>query len=180
MADGTLTTLNPALPLLVGGERVMLRPVLLSELPQVARVQEGWNLMKATGGQVLDAEAWEDFLQLLAAAAGKPVAWLEGLTEAQFEELFCLVIGINRDLWKESEGPASGEEMTWAEILQSLVEHGHAFESTQRYTVDQARTFLLQGFRREREALAQAIQAAGFAMADGKSVQKVVKELRRG
>ncbi len=91
--------------------------------------------MKATGGQVLDAEAWEDFLQLLAAAAGKPVAWLEGLTEAQFEELFCLVIGIDRDLWKESEGPASGEEMTWAEILQSLVEHGHAFESTQRYTV---------------------------------------------
>ncbi len=29
MADGTLTTLNPALPLLVGGQRVMLRPVLL-------------------------------------------------------------------------------------------------------------------------------------------------------
>lgn len=180
MADSTLTTLFPAQPFMVGGERLLLRPVVLGELPQVERVAEAWRVMVATGGEVLDAEAWEDFLSLLAASVDRPVPWLESLDEATFEQLLCLVLAINENVWKPTEDEGEGEAMTWAEILQSLIEHGHDFETIQRYTVAQARAFLMQGFRREREALAQAVQASAFAMADSKSVQKVVKELRRG
>ena len=121
MADSTLTTLFPAQPFMVGGDRLMLRPVVLGELPQVERVAEAWRVMVATSGQVLDAEAWEDFLSLLAAAVGQPVAWLESLDEATFERVVCLVLAVNEDVWKPTEDTSEGEAMTWAEILQSLI-----------------------------------------------------------
>ena len=180
MADSTLLTLVPALPFWVGGERVMLRPVILGELDQVGRVVDAWKVLVASGGKVLDAEGWEEFLRLLVAAVDKPMAWLEALNEDAFEHLVALVLAINEEVWKPAEGPDSDEELSWETILQCLIEHGHTFEAIKGYTLAQARGFLAQGFKREREQMAQRIQAAAFAMADGKSVQKVVKELRRG
>jgi hypothetical protein len=170
----------PLQPFMVGEERLMLRPIILGEIPQVERVLEAWRILVATGGRVLDAGGWEDFLDLLAASAGKPVAWLEGLTQETFEQLVGLVLALNETIWKPTEDKDEGEEMPWPELFQNLIEHGHAYETLQGYTVAQARAFLLQGFRRERESFAQAIQASGFAMVEGKAVQQVVKELRRG
>ncbi len=180
MADSTVSTLFPGLPFMVGREWVYIRPVVLSEIPAVERVVEAWRLLVATGGTVLDAGAWEDFLVLLAAAAGKPMAWLEGLEESAFEQLVGLVLASNENIWKpEGDGPED-ETTPWAEILQRLIESGHDFNAVLGYTMPQAKAFLLQSARREREALAQKIQASAFAMADTKSVQRVVKELRHG
>lgn len=181
MAEASLLTLSPALPFWVGGERVMLRPVILGELDQVSRVVDAWKILVASGGAVLDAEGWEEFLLLLAAAVDKPMAWLEALDEDAFEHLVALVLAINKEIWSPSDASGADDEMlAWEAILQRLIEHGHTFEAIKGYTLAQARGFLTQAFAREREAFAQSIQAAAFSLVDGKSVQKVVKELRRG
>jgi len=177
--DTRLSALFPALPFMVGGERLQLRPVTLGELPAVERVVEGWRLLLATGGEFLHAEAWEDFLDLCAGAVGRDRAWLDQLSEEAFETLIGLVLAINEEIWKPGPQPA-GKAFSWPEITQRLIEHGHPFAAIQGYTLAQARAFLGECFRLEREALARAIQAAAFSMADGKTVVKAVKELTRG
>lgn len=180
MSDTTLSALLPSVPVKIGTERVFLRPVIVAELPAVERVVDGWRLLVATGGDFLHAEAWGDFLDLCAAAAGRESGWIDTLSEEDLERLICHVLAINEDVWKPEITKERGEPFTWAQITQRLVEHGHAWEAIRGYTLPQARAFLGECFRLEREALARAVQAANYAMADPKSTNKTVKELLRG
>ena len=180
MPDTTLSALFPGrADHGSAGKRLRLRPVILAELPAVERVVEAWRLLVATGGDFLHSEGWEDFLELVAAAAGHPRAWLDQLSEEDFERLICLVLAANEEVWKPEIGKEPGEAFTWAQITQRLVEHGHAWDTLQGYTLTQARAFLGECFRLESETLAREIQAAAFSMADEKAVTKAVKELRR-
>jgi len=179
-SDTTLSALFPSVPVTIGAERLQLRPVILAELPAVERVVEGWRLLVATGGDFANAEAWDDFVGLCAAAVSRDRAWINGLEEDDFDRLICLVLAINEEIWKPEVAKDSGEAFRWAQIIQRLVEHGHAWATIQTYTLPQARAFLGECFRMESETLARGIQAASFSMADQKSVSKALKELNRG
>lgn len=178
--DTTLSTLFPSVPVTLGAERLQLRPVILAELPAVERVVEGWRLLVATGGDFANAEAWEDFVDLCAAAVGRSRTWIDALSEEDFEKLICLVLAINEEIWKPEITKERSEPFTWARIIQRLVEHGHNENSTQAYTLAKARALLGECFRLESETLARGIQAASYSMADPKSVSQAVKELNRG
>jgi hypothetical protein len=181
MPDTTLSTLFPAVPIRIGGERVSLRPVVLGELPEVDRVVEAWRLLIATGGDVLDSEAWEDFLGLLCAAVDRPRAWLDALSESEFERLATTALAINEEIWKPSPSPGTGNvSMKWSEIFQRLISHGHPASVIKGYTLAQANAYLGECLKADREELAMNIQAAAFSMVDGKTVAGAVKELRRG
>lgn len=136
-------------------------------------------MLVATGGEWLDPEALETFRDLLAASVGKGRAWLDGQAPEQFDRLVSLVLAINEDIWKPSAKAASDAPLDWPEIVQRLVEHGHTLENIQQFTIVQARAFLLECLKTEREDMAMRIQASAFSMADGKSVAKAVKELTR-
>lgn len=179
MADTTLSILLPGVPLRVAGEWMEVRPVVLRELRQVERVFEGWAVLVASGGETLLPEAWDAFLELTAAAYGKDRAYLTRLAEADFEHLVSFVLAINKDLWDPPES-ADTDIFTWSQIVQRLVKAGHPWDSIQNLTLPQVKAFLVEGLRQEREELAQGITAASFSMADGKTVQQVTKELRRG
>jgi hypothetical protein len=180
MTDTSLSSLFPAVPVTVGGERLRLRPVVLGELPAVERVIEGWQVLVVTEGDPARAEAWTDFVDLCAAAVGRSRAWIDQLSETDFETLICLVLAANEDVWKPQPPKAGEEGYSWAKIIQCLVEHGHSFEAIQGYTLSQARALLGECFRMESEALAREIQAAAFSMASSESVEKAVKGLLRG
>lgn len=180
MTDSTLSTLFPAVPVRIGGERLSCRPVVLGELPEVERVVEAWRLLVATGGATLDAEAWDDFLGLLCAAVDRPRAWLDALPENEFEQLVALVLASNEDIWKPAASPSGQAALEWPEIFQRLISHGHSIAAIREYTIAQAHAFLGECMKAEREDLAAGIQAAAFSMADGKTVTSVLKELRRG
>lgn len=180
MTDTGLSALFPSCPMTAGGERLEVRPVILSELPQVERVLDGWRYLVASNGAVMDAEAWEAFLDLLASAACRTRPWLEALPESDFERLASLVLAINREIWDAEAPQRKGEEVQWPGIFQRLVAAGHPLEAIHRMTLAQARLFLVEAARLDRERLANDITAAAFSMADGKHVNKVLKELRRG
>lgn len=181
MSDTTLSSLFPSVPVLVGGERLCLRPIILRELPAVERVLEGWRLLVATGGNFAQAEAWQDVLDLTAASVGRSRPWLDQLSEADFEALICQVMSINEEIWRPRPAAKDeGKAFTWSQIVQCLVEHGHPFDAIQGYTLAQARTLLTECFRQESEAMARDIQSAAFSMASSESVDKAVKGLRRG
>lgn len=180
MPDSTLAALFPAIPVTVGGERVQLRPVTLGELPVVERLMEAWCAMVATAGLEVDPENWDAFVDLLASAVARTRAWVEALPSSEFERLASLALAINEDVWNPAAtGGAESEAMTWSAIVQRLVEHGHPFEALKGFTLGQCRAFLLEALRRERADLAQGIQAAAFSMVDGKTTQKVLRELSR-
>ena len=180
MPDHDLSTLNPAVPILVGGERVFIRSVTLDEIPAAQRVRDGWRLLVATGGDFLHAEAWADFIDLCAAAAGRDRLWLDALPEADFEKVICSVVAINEELWKPENLGEASEEISWAAITQRLVEHGHSLESTRKLTLPQARALLKECVNQETNRFAQAIQAATFAMVSPKDAEKAVRKLRHG
>ena len=180
MPDTTLSTILPSMPVKIGMERLHLRSVIIAELPVVERVIEAWRLLVATGGDFLHADGWEDFLDLCAAAVGRPRAWIDGLSEEDFERLIALVLAANEDIWKTEATRSAGEPWSWAQIAQRLVEHGHTWDAIQGYTLPQARAFLMEALRMESEVLAREIQASSFSMASEKDVNRAVKELRRG
>ena len=180
MPDTTLSAILPSMPVKIGMERLLLRSVVIAELPVVERVIEAWRLLVATGGDFLHADGWEDFLDLCAAAVGRPSTWIDWLSEEEFEHLISLVLAANEDVWKTEATRNPGEPWSWAQIAQRLVEHGHTWDAIQGYTLPQARAFLMESLRLESEALAREIQASNFAMADPKDVNRAVKELRRG
>jgi hypothetical protein len=148
-------------------------------MPVVGRLMEAWCHLVERAGQDLDPEVWEEFLDLLAACAGRPRAWVDALPGPDFERLVTLELALNEEIWRPCPGAGDAPAMTWAAIVQRLVEHGHPFESVRGLSLAQARAFLLESLRRERADLAAAIQAAGFSMSDGKTLQKVLKELER-
>jgi hypothetical protein len=180
MADTTLSVLFPGIPAMVAGERTEVRPILLRELRLVERVFEGWSILVASNGEQVDPEAWEAFLELMAGAWGKDKAQVKALEQADFESLVCLVLAINKDLWDPPKVDETQEAHSWAQIVQRLVKAGHPWESIMNMTLPQVKAFLEEGLRQERADLALDITAASFAMADGKTVQQVTKELRRG
>ena len=181
MADTSLFTLFPTVPALVGGERVEVRPVILSELPLVERVLEGWRVLVATSGEVMPQESWDAFSDLLASACGKSREWVLALQSEDFERLSCLVLAQNRELWDGEAQESKGDDyFAWPQVVQRLVRHGHPWQQVQSLTLGQIRDFMAEALVIEREDLAQVITAASFAMADGSTVQKVTKELRRG
>lgn len=180
MTDTGLSALFPSCPMTAGGERLEVRPVTLSELPRVERVMDGWRSLVASNGEVMDSEAWDAFLDLLAASVGKDRHWLESLTESDFENLACLVLSINREIWDPEAVQHGDAEISWPGIFQRLVAAGHPLEAIHRMTLAQARVFLIEAARLDRERLADDITAAAFSMVDGKQVSRVVKELRRG
>lgn len=180
MADGSLTSLFPTLPLRVGGERLYVRPVVFRELPLVDRAMQGWGAMVVSAGLTVPADGWDAFMDLLEGASGKPRAWVEALAEPEFEKLASFALAINRDLWDPDKGGgAEGDDLTWASITQRLISFGHSWESIQELTLSQLRAFLEESIRQEREQLARDITSASFSMADSASVQKATRELRR-
>ena len=180
MPDTTLSTILPSMPVKIGMERLHLRSVIIAELPVVERVIEAWRLLVAKGGDFLHADGWEDFLDLCAAAVGRPRAWIDGLSEEDFERLIALVLAANEDIWKTEATRSAGEPWSWAKIAQRLVEHGHTWAAAQGYTLPQAKAFLDECFRVERENLACMVEASNYAMATPESTSKTAKELRRG
>ena len=179
MTDTTLSALFPGLPLLVAGERVFLRPITVAELPTVERVWEGWRHLIASGGEVLNAEAWEDLLSLLASASGRPVAWVKALEESEFEKLLSYVFALNSELFDppKSDGDAT---MTWAQIAQRLIQGGHQWETVKSYTLTQVRAFLEALVAQERDAYANDLIASSFAMVSPKDTQKIAERIRDG
>jgi len=180
MTDASLFALLPAVPVVIDGERLCLRPVVIAELPAVERILEGWQQLVATGGNWLNAEAWEDVVDLCAAAVGRDRSWIDQISENDFERLISLVLAVNESIWKPEAKSHEGEDFSWAQIVQRLVEHGHSFDAIRGYTLSQARALLGECFRQEAECLARDIQAASFSMADQTSVEKAVKGLRCG
>jgi len=180
MADTTLSALFPAVPEVVGGERVEVRPVIVSELRLVERVLEGWAILIASGGETVSPESWDAFLSLVSSACGKPREWVVALPEEEFERLTCLVLALNRDIWDTPTSTDDQEPFTWAQIVQRLVKAGHPWDAVQGMTLGQVQAFLKEALRIEREELALDITAASFSMADGKAVAQATKELRRG
>lgn len=180
MPDTTLSSLFPGVPTRILGERVEVRPIVFRDLRTVERVMDGWVQLVASGGESVDQEAWEDFQDLLASGCGKDRSWLARLPEDDFERLTSLALAVNRNIWDPPKNEQAGDSFTWAQIVQRLVEHGHPWESMQLLTLSQIRAFLEETFRSERESFARDITAASFSMVDGKTVQKVTKELRRG
>jgi hypothetical protein len=178
--DTTLSALLPSVPLQVGGRQLEVRPIIYRELRLVERAMEGWTLLVASGGEQMDPEAWEAFLQLLAGACGQTVDQVKALEECDFERLACLVLAMNREIWDAPKGRGDDEPLTWAQIVQRLVSHGHPWEAVQNMTMGQIRSFLEACLRHERETLAMQITAASFSMAEPKTVQKATRELRRG
>ncbi len=180
MSDATFSALLPTVPLRIGGRQLEVRPIVFRELRLVERAQAGWNRLLLSKGEELDGEAWEAFLQLLAGACGQPLAWIQELPEADFERLACLALALNREIWDAPKGREGDESLTWAQIAQRLVSHGHPWEALQNMTMGQIRAFLEACLRYERETLAMQITAASFSMAEPKTVQKATRELRRG
>ena len=180
MSDATFSALLPTVPFRAGGQPLEVRPIVFRELRLVERALEGWALLITSGGDRVDAEAWEAFLLLMAGSCGQPPEWVKQLPEAEFEGLACLVLALNRELWDGPKGNSNDESLTWAQIAQRLVSHGHPWETLQNMTMGQIRAFLEACLRREREDLAMQITAASFSMADPKAVQKATRELRRG
>lgn len=178
MGAASLSALFPAVPLVLGGERVQLRPVVLSELPAVEQVLEGWRVLVATRGEVLPQEAWETFLDLLAAAVGRSHLWVRQLQEEDFERLICHALAVNAELLEPSStGQAN---ISWGELVAKLVAAGHSRDSVGGMTLAQAQIFLAEAYRLDREALASAITASSFAMADPKATERTVRRLHRG
>ena len=177
-AAATLSALYPAVPLQLGGERVQLRPVVLSELPAVEQVLEGWRVLIATRGEVLPQEAWDTFLDLLAAAVGRTSLWVRQLPEEDLERLICHALAVNAELFEDDSGDT--ETVNWASVAQRLVSHGHPLEAVGRMTLAQLRAFTEEALVTEREHLAAGVLAATYSMADEKSVKRALRELRRG
>ena len=180
MTDTSLSILLPTVPSVIDGESVEIRPVTLLELRLVERVMEGWAALVATNGEHVVPEAWNALLDLLGGACGKDRTFVRGLDQPDFERLLCMVLAMNQDLWDPPKGDENCESHSWAQIIQRLVKAGHPWESIMSMTLPQVKAFLEEGLRQEREDLALDITAASFAMADGKTVQQVTKELRRG
>ena len=177
-AAATLSALYPAVPLQLGGERVQLRPVVLSELPAVEQVLEGWRVLIATRGEVLPQEAWDTFLDLLAAAVGRTSLWVRQLPEEDLERLICHALAVNAELF-EPAGEAKAN-ISWGELVAKLVAAGHSRESVGEMTLAQAQIFLAEAYRLDRESLAFAITASSFSMADPKATERTVKRLHHG
>ena len=177
-AAATLSALYPAVPLQLGGERVQLRPVVLSELPAVEQVLEGWRVLIATRGEVLPQEAWDTFLDLLAAAVGRTSLWVRQLPEEDLERLICHALAVNAELFEDD--PGDTETVNWASVAQRLVSHGHPLDAVGRMTLAQLRAFTEEALVTERENLAAGVLAATYSMADEKSVKRALRELRRG
>ena len=179
MTDTTLSALFPGLPLMVAGERVFLRPITVAELPTVERVWEGWRLLIASGGEFLETGAWADLIGLLASASAHPVEWVQALDEPSFERLLSYVFAVNGELFDPPNG--SGDDtMTWAQIAQRLIQGGHQWETVKTYTLAQVRAFVEALVVQEREAYANDLLAASFAMVDPKETHKIAERIRRG
>ena len=181
MTNG-LDVIFPEMPLQLGAHRLMLRPVILSELPKVQRVIDGWRHLIANGGASMDGLAWLDFCDLLAASCGKDLDFLTSLDSDQFDELASWVLAINEKLWKGDDPKTKPDttEFSWSTAIQCLISHGHTLESVSRLTLAQLEAYLIASAKEDRERLAMAIQAEAFSMADPKSIKSALKELRNG
>lgn len=175
-----LDMIFPEMPLQLGAHRLMLRPVVLSELPKVQRVIDGWRHLIANGGASMDGLAWLDFCDLIAAACGKDLDFLTKLDTDQFDELASWVLAINEKLWKGDDAKPNATEFSWAMAVQCLISHGHTLDSVSRLTLAQLEAYLIASAKEDRERLAMAIQAEAFSMADPKSIKSALKELRNG
>jgi hypothetical protein len=180
MADASLSILLPGIPERVAGERVEVRPIVLRELRMVERVMEGWAVLVQSDGEVILPEAWDAFLDILGGAIGATRNTVLAYDQSDFQHLVCLMLAINKNIWDPEHSEVPSDSFTWAQIIQRLVKAGHPRESIMEMTLAQAKAFLEEGLRQEREDLAMDITAASFSMADGATVQKVTKELRRG
>jgi hypothetical protein len=126
---------------------------------------------------VVDPDLGEDLDELLAGAAGRTVAWVKALPEAEYERLFSLALAINEDLFPGPKPETEGQ-LAWTQVVQRLLAKGHRMEDIQAYTLDQAGAFLKEVIRLESADLARAISAAPFAHAP-KEAARAVKELSR-
>jgi hypothetical protein len=179
MQSAPLSALFPAVPLSVGGERLFVRPVSLGDMPVAERVLAAWLELVSTGGQAMDESAWDDFIDLLASSVNRPRSWVGGLDEADFERLVAFALAVNEEILRPSEKTKDIQETGWPEIIQRLVSHGHAMDAIKNYTLSQARAYLLECYRAERDDLARGIQAAAFSMSDGETVKKALEKLNR-
>lgn len=179
MPDSTLTSLLPGLPLQVANRRIQLRPITVEELPAVERIWGGWVQLVATGGEELDSTAVDDLLALLGAASGQGTDWIKCLNEENFECVLSHALALNEEILTPPK-MENAESFTWAQIVQKLVQAGHPWESVKTYTLSQVRAFIEVVAEQEREAFADAIQAASFAMVAPQETQKVANNIRRG
>lgn len=179
MADSTLYALFPGVPLTIAGERLSVRPIVLSELPVAQRVIEAWGRL-IMGGEA-DLEAWADLQTLMGTAVGKSLVWVQSLGSDDFDRLLASLIAVNQeDLLVGEDGAGSHETVSWARVAQTLVSAGHTLDRVERMTLPQLRVLLGEADRALREQLARDITAASFSMSDGKTIQKVTRELRCG
>ncbi|ANQ83706.1 hypothetical protein dqs_0630 [Azoarcus olearius] len=171
----------------VGGERVDVRGVRLSELPRFLRLYDARPALPEGGELPPQAEAalaeWQaGLVVMLSNLCCRSVDWLSGRTDAELGELFGAMRRANRILFDPAparHGPRNGRGQSWATAAAWLVECGHSLEAVGNYTLAQIEQLTAAHGRLAADRSLDALSIARAAQADRKGYSQALAALKR-
>jgi hypothetical protein len=122
----------------------------------------------------------KEIFELVSAAAGKPVGWIEALGGEVGERLLLAFWEANKAFftppgrlsrWRNGQSPG------WGEVFATLIRHGHRSCELMSYTARQIGLYYKEALRAEGREQARAIVATNLGMTGGKEARKAVKDL---
>ncbi len=173
-------------PVTVGGEALLVRGVVLEELPRFLRLYAHQQHGEADPAAALDnaaLAAWAaDFVQLTALLCGRPAEWVLELGE---DDTACLLDAMKRanrilfDTPTTRHGPRNARGASWANAVAMLVEAGHALEAVRRYTLAQIEMLCAAHARLAADRRLDDLSIARASQADHKGYRRALAALEK-